>query len=305
MKRREFLKGAGSAALLGSMLNTRSYADEPARLASRRVWCWAGTDQWMNGFLQTHGGEVMPESLPCPPVEWVDFFHCRNVNYQPVDLNYHTDEDRYTAERLKVLQKYDEVSVHLGRRSDLKLVTGLSQTSLECPNLVGGFYDDFSSAVQKNLITVQSVEELAWALKSANPYLKLNAVCYTMHLSVDLSPYLSYFDSVTLWTWHAADLQDLDAHVAQANRLYRKPLHLGLYLIPYGDLHVDKNDPHYWARTMNTVTMPMETLKFQCDRARRYLKDGQIEAIHILGSYARGELKTEQARWLADFCLSV
>lgn len=87
MKRREFLKGAGSAALLGSMLNTRSYADEPARLASRRVWCWAGTDQWMNGFLQTHGGEVMPESLPCPPVEWVDFFHCRNVNYQPEDVN--------------------------------------------------------------------------------------------------------------------------------------------------------------------------------------------------------------------------
>lgn len=297
MNRREFLTVGSTAALVGGFIGSQSSANTPTRLASRRVWCWAGTDKLMEGFFRKRG-EVMPKSLICPAADWVDFFHCRNVDYQPM-------EDHYTADKFKGLEKFDGVSVHLDAGASRKLAKELSQASLQCPNLVGGFYDDFSSSVKEGKVTVQGVEGLAASLKSVNPHLKLNAVCYTKHLALDLSPFLPYFDSVSLWTWKAADLKDLDAHVAKAIRLYRKPLQLGLYLFPWGDLHVDKDDPHYWAHTLDTVAMPMETLQFQCERARQYLKDGRIEAIHILGSYATGELKTAQARWLANFCLSV
>jgi hypothetical protein len=87
-------------------------------------------------------GEALPESLFCPPVEWVDFFHCRNVGYQSV-------QDHYTADKLMGLKKYDWVSAHLDHfaEADRKLAKELSQASLQCPNLVGGFVDDFSSSV--------------------------------------------------------------------------------------------------------------------------------------------------------------
>jgi hypothetical protein len=222
------------------------------------------------------------------------------VDYQPV-------HDHYTPDKFKGLEKLDRVSVHLDHftEADRALAKELSQASLQCRNLVGGYVDDFSSSVKEGHVTMEGVEGLAASLKSANPSLKLNAVCYTMHFDQDLNPYLPYFDSVSLWTWKTADLKDLDEHVATATRLYQKPLQLGLYLFPWADLHGNRKDPHFWARALSTEAMPMDILRFQFERARQYLKDGRIEAVHILGSYATGELKTEAARWLADWCLTV
>lgn len=197
------------------------------------------------------------------------------------------------------------VPVEYAREVDMGRAKELSQASLQCSNLVGGFIDDFSSYISKGKGTVQDVQALAANVKSANPSLKLYAVCYTMDFALDLSAFLPYFDAIMLWVWKSADLKNLDAHVAEATRLYRKPLHLGVYLFDWAGMDSSRTDAEYWSYALKTFTMPMKTLQFQCERARQYLKDGRIEAIHILGSLTRDELKTDQGRWLADFCRSI
>jgi len=202
----------------------------------------------------------------------------------------------------------------------------LSRLSRQFPNLTCGIIDDFSSAVARGEAVVQenqldtsstadalakqeemldNLRQLAVNLKSDNPDLQLQAVCYTMHFHLDLSPYLPYVDNISLWVWETADLVNLDSYVDEAIRRYQKPLQLGLYLFDYGALDYGRMAELDWKETVRQLTLPMETLQFQCERARQYLRDGRIEAIHILGSYLKDELATEQAEWLAEFCRTI
>jgi hypothetical protein len=274
---------AGGAALLGGLVSAQSSMEKPARPAHHPVWCWALDPDFIQGRAGVMG--VPPDNF-CPAVELVDYFHCRNVAY------FTWKDHPHPAESLQPLAKYDRVVANVSHRSEAgrAQATELSQLSRQFPNLVGGIVDDFSTAIEKGRGTVPQVQELRANLQSVNPSLKLFGVCYTMHFSVDLSAYMPYFDVIVLWVWHAADLKDLDAHVTQAARLYRKPLHLGLYLFDYADTR---------------KTLPMETIRFECQRARQYLRDGRIEAIHILSSYTREEMNTNQARWMANFSLSL
>ncbi len=87
--------------------------------------------------------------------------------------------------------------------------------------------------------------------------------------------------------WQSKDLYDLDQHVERCLRLFpEKPVCLGLYLHGYGD---------------QNTTLPMDRVRFQFKGAKRYLEEGKIEGIQILGSYLAEEFESEQAKWVAEF----
>jgi len=162
-----------------------------------------------------------------------------------------------------------------------------SRLSQDFHNVVGGIVDDFSTAVAEGRMPVEMMEQTLAALKSRNASLQLQAVVYTMHFQIDLSPYLPFIDLINLWVWKGSDLRNLDAYVQEAARLFPgKPITLGLYLYDYGE---------------TCDTLPLALVRFQFTRAAAYLEGGLIEGIHVLGSYLREELRTQQAQWVADF----
>jgi len=249
--------------------------------SSHPIWCWALGPTYIKARARK---AWVPSSVFAPAAAVVDYYHCRNVAFFPGD-------ERYTAEHFEAVAQYDQVLAQVYHLTETgkERAKDVSQLSQHQPNLIGGIVDDFSTAISRGEGLPEDIRLLAENLKSENAALDLHAVCYTMHFDVDLCPFLPYIDYISLWVWDPADLVDLDTHIAEATRRYHKPMHLGLYLFDYG---------------VTGEAMPIETLVFQCERARQYYHDGRIQGIHILGSYTNDEFNTEQAKWLADYCQS-
>jgi len=282
--------------------------------ANESVWCWVLGPAYTVDRAKNTG---LPVSAYCTPSEILDHYRCGNVAFFPGDA-------RYAPETFAPVSACDRVMAEVYHMSEDGLARGaeLSGLSKRVPNVCGAIIDDFSSAVARGKETRQEgeqdtkarnvaaekreemrngMERLSRNIKSVNPSLPLYAVCYTMHFNIDLAPYLPYVDKVSLWVWVPSDLAVLDTHVARAAELYRKPIHLGLYVFDYSALDYGRLDKLDWKQTLKERLIPMKTLEFQFKRAREYLRDGRIEGIHILGSYLRDELKTDQARWVRDF----
>jgi len=84
-----------------------------------------------------------------------------------------------------------------------------------------------------------------------------------------------------------------------------KPIHLGLYLFNYFALDYSRLAELDWEQTGKDLTIPMDLVQFQFERAGNTCGNGRIEAIQLLGSYLCAQIELDQARWVADFCQSL
>jgi hypothetical protein len=84
-----------------------------------------------------------------------------------------------------------------------------------------------------------------------------------------MAEYLALCDEVSLWTWNAPDLKDLETNVAGLERLAPNTGKLlGLYMWDYG-----LRQP-----------MPVDLMQRQCESGLRWLKDGRINGMIFLAS---------------------
>lgn len=251
------------------------------------AWCWVLSDDYI-AHLSAKRWTL--KSIYCRHEELTGFFHTPNVVF------FHTGS--HERELLEELRPYEKVICNVGDPQTLQdadrqiaKAEALSKLSRDFPNVVGGIVDDLTTAVQEDRLSPEIMARTHAALKSHNPALQLQAVAYAGDLQLDLSAYLPFIDSISLWVWKASDLGKLDGYVKQASDVFEgKPISLGLYLYDYGDA---------------CDTLPIETVKFQFSRAGQYLQEGLIEGFHILGSYLKAELDTAQALWAADFVAQI
>ena len=162
----------------------------------------------------------------------------------------------------------------------------VSRLSVAYPNVTGAIHDDMKGLIQREGYKPKQYAEIYYALKSANPKLRLWAVVYTHELTdeywTDFSPFM---DIVNLWIWEAANLRGLDNGIALCRQVFPdKPIIMGCYLRDYP--------------TQSPV--PMELLKFQWERVLHYLEEGIIDGYAILGTVLI-DGHQEQARWVRDF----
>lgn len=161
------------------------------------------------------------------------------------------------------------------------------------PNIVGVFMDDFFRRAQdEGALGVLSVEELQ-ALRSqfevAGRRLGLGVTLYTHQLGMPLAAHLELCDWVSLWTWEAPDLQDLEENLARCEQLApRSRKLLGLYMYDYG-LH---------------IPMPLEAMQMQCETALRWLREGRIEGMIFLATCIC-DLGFEAVEWSRDWIARV
>ena len=84
-----------------------------------------------------------------------------------------------------------------------------------------------------------------------------------------LRPHLELCDVVTLWSWNAVQLMDLEQNFARFEKIVGdKRKVLGIYLWDYG-----AKQP-----------MPLTAMKHQCSLGLRWLQDGRIDGMIFLAS---------------------
>jgi hypothetical protein len=249
----------------------------------RAAWCWGLSPAYIEELSRRRW---TLQSLYCSPREVAGFYHCRNLVF------FHPG--RHQARLLKDLAGFDRVICNVGdpcllddAGQQVAKARAFSRLSRGFPNIVGAIVDDFSTAaVEQKRLSPALMKQTYAALKSSNDSLQLVGVVYSGHIE-SVAAYAPYLDVVNLWIWKASDLKNLDRYLRRAERVFpAKAIHLGLYLYDYGDA---------------CDTVPLDLVRFQFRRARQYLEDRRIQGFHLLGSYLKEELRSKQARWVAEY----
>lgn len=230
----------------------------PSHFSRENVWVWGGpTPSW---------GGSMAKDASIKAAKWFDF---DNIMYVYGELN---------EEMMAIHKDCGKVICHLGsncrtagakKLGDVEEAEELSRLSLQFPNIRGAVIDDMigncGRAYSKKIY--YAMHE---AIKKHNPNLEMYGVIYTHELDDNRCLELAdSIDRVILWTWCREDLLDLEMNVAKClNKFPGKKIMMGLFMFDYG-------------RTI--LPNQVADIAYQLDLSRKFLSEGKIEDIVILG----------------------
>ena len=180
----------------------------------------------------------------------------------------------------KLLCQLTQISRSPGAQceSNVENAEKLSRLSLKYPNIKGGIIDDLIGNYGVNISRAE-VKNVYDALKKHNAGMKLYAVVYAHELDSDIIKILApYIDCVNLWVWEKYDLPDLDLIIEKCRKAFPgKEIMMGIFMHDYG---------------ASDLGVPPEMLEFQLHKAGKYLSEGKLHDIVILGD-------REIAKWPA------
>lgn len=172
------------------------------------------------------------------------------------------------------------------------------------PNMVGVFMDDFfqfstdserpSPAGQDSeapaALSLDQLRKVRDRLTVNGRRLDLAVTLYTRDLDkAGIRSHLDLCDVISLWTWEAKDLSQLEENFAKLKRLApKKRILLGCYMWDFG---VAKS-------------MPVELMKKQCEFGLRMLREGRIEGMIFLASNIC-DLNLETVEWTRRWIAAV
>jgi hypothetical protein len=186
-------------------------------------------------------------------------------------------------------------SVEGGGGGDVDVVLELRQVM---PSLTGVILDDYFTRVLAGgpdtegdgPFSLASMQRFRRRLDTGERPLDAWVVLYTHELDREslLRAHLPLCDVVTLWTWKAAELAQLDDNFARFEELVgRKRKVLGLYLWDYG-----AKSP-----------MPLAAMQRQCSRGLQWLQEKRVEGLIFLPSCVC-DLKLEAVEWVKQWIAS-
>ena len=161
------------------------------------------------------------------------------------------------------------------------------------PNITGVMMDDFfkNDAHTEEMGTL-SIDELCAVRRQlifSQRQLDLWVVLYDYQLALPLGPYLRLCDKVTLWTWEAHNLSNLEQNLARTEALAPTcAKFLGCYLWDYGCKQ----------------SLPLDLMQRQCNLALGWLREGRIEGVIFLASCIC-DLELETVEWTRNWIAQV
>lgn len=257
--------------------------------ARDRFWLWAHQEGSHNDQYNLPGKSRMT------PVEAAHYLGIPNLMMVGYGGQPEPPFDQY-AKPMASLKRVvwsvvgDSSSVRNNEQSDLQEVLDLAQ---KFPNVTGGILDDFFHQPDENgkfsrhdLATMRHFSE---SLHATSSPLDLYVVLYNHELNIPLQDYLQYTDAVTYWTWTADQLPHLEENFARAEATAAgKRMLLGCYLYDYGA----------------GLEMSVESMKYQCDIALKWLEEGRIEGVVFLASCIC-DLDLEAIQWTRQWIAEV
>ena len=200
--------------------------------------------------------------------------------------------DQYAIPFRRLKQVFWSVVGGAGRSSEEEREHVLALAARN-PNIIGVFMDDFFRRAQGEgalgVLSVEELQSLRDQFEIGGRRLGLGVTLYTHQLGMPLAAHLELCDWVSLWTWEAPELKDLEANMAKCEQLApRSRKLLGLYMYDYG-LH---------------LPMPLEAMQAQCETALDWLRAGRIEGMIFLASCIC-DLGLETVEWTRDWIAKV
>lgn len=167
------------------------------------------------------------------------------------------------------------------------------------PNLTTLFLDDFfignpaprpGSEESPAHLSLAQIQQLHEETQNFERPLDLAMVLYSNQLtSPAISRHIAHCDVVSLWTWNAKDLANLEQNFARFRELVpEKRTMLGIYMWDFGDAR----------------PVPSELMKHQCEYALQLLKKGEIEGM-IFHCTPLVDMNIEAVQWSKDWIAEV
>ena len=247
--------------LIEAIRQVEDPADAALKVSRDKAWVWGGpTPFWF--------GSLADDTLPVG----ADYFQARNVVYVGGPV-----EEKYLAP----LARFDKVMVQMTNtcrapqfqhESDVQCAETVSRLSLQYPNIVGGMMDDVTSTGHntEKVLREEVFRPLAASARRHNPDLKVAAVVYARELDeFDFTAARPFLDRIVLWFWCKNELLDLDERLQKCREVFPgKELMMGIFIHDYGCADLGN---------------PPECLRFQMKKAARYIQQGLLDGIVILG----------------------
>lgn len=160
----------------------------------------------------------------------------------------------------------------------------LAPHAKDYPAIEAVLLDDMSSIGIDKGFKPEHIGKIRKLLDEHCPRIKTWGVVYTMNFDrPDIEDYMRELDVISLWTWHAKDVVNLEQNVARVRESFPgKPIVVGLYLYDYGEGR----------------RMPMDLLELQCETALSLLSDGQVQGLVFLTIVNDVETVEWSARWI-------
>ncbi len=292
--RRRFLLGTAAAgvALGGELLDAgqEERRKEEKTTVRDRLWlfaCPAGTD---NGPKNRWGLPGMSRMTPAEGAFYLNVPNLMMVRAQ----------DQFTKKDLPPLPQ-DQYAIALRPLKRVAWsITGSGGKTSEAaredtlrlagkfPNITGFIMDDFFKRDGSGQLSVEQLAALRKRFVIGGRKRDLHVVLYTHQLELPVGKLLAYCDKITLWTWHAKELIDLEKNFERLEKL--APKHgklLGCYTWDYP----------------NKRPVPMEMMRKQCELGLKWLRQGRIEGMVFLAN-TTGDFDVEAwqyaRKWIAQ-----
>ena len=246
-----------------------------------RLWiftCVAGSD---NNYLEAGGITTGSRMTPAESAFYLDVPNLMMVRWKGLPAPPY-DQYAYSFRPLK--QVFWSIVGSGGSKEEDELSPLLDAAS-HFPNITGVMMDDFFTGEGKGQLNVDDLKNIRGRLDVNGRRLDLCVVLYTHQLDLPVAPYIDQTDIVSLWTWNADHLSDLERNMERTRQL--KPdgrIFLGCYLWDYP----------------NARPVPSNLMERQCELGLQWLKNGEIEGIVFLGNTVC-DLNLEVVEWTRDW----
>lgn len=250
------------------------------------MWIWGHPE---GAHTNEYG---LPGASRMSPVEGAVYLGVPNIIMVRYNDKPEMPFDQYAIPMRAMKQVYWS-TVGAGGRSSEKERTHVLELAKRFPNIVGLFMDDFfhnpDHPGDPGVLSVKEIRAMKAGMQAVGRPMRLGVTLYTHQLGMPLGPYLDECDDVSLWTWHAPDLKDMEANFEKCEKLSPKSQKLlGLYMWDYG-LH---------------QPIPINLMEKQCNTALRWLKEGRIRGMIFLASCIC-DLDLEAVEWSRNWIASV
>ncbi len=252
---------------------------EPVHVRDR-LWVWGHYEGVYNG---AYG---LPGTSRITPIEGAAYLGVRNLIFVRYQGKPAYPWDQY-AIPFRSLDRVIWSATGAGGQTSAEERLRVLKLAATMPNLGGLFLDDFfkvgpgHKSERVAALSLDELQQLRQQMVVGKRRLDLGVTLYTHQFDPRITPYLELCDVVSVWTWKAADLAQLEDNMNRFRKLApRSRTLLGLYLWDFG----------------TGKPMPLPAMQHQCELGLKWLRAGQVEGLILLGTNVC-DLGLETVEW--------
>jgi hypothetical protein len=273
MTRRHFiqLSGTVAAATMFPAIGQTLSGYKPTETVRDKLWIWGHAEgSYDNGW----GLPINSRMTPIHGAAYLDIPNVIMVRYAgKPEIPFDNYAGQF-ADTKKLMWSF----VGAGSETSQEEREQVLQLAKKMPNITGVFMDDFfhgdavpaqGSDESPASCSITELRNIRKKLILPDRTLDLGVTLYTYQLNPAIRKHLDLCDVISLWSWTAEELANLEKNFA----LYRKLVPgkrtlLGIYMWDFG----------------HSQPLPMELMQMQCETALKWLKEGNIEGMIFLAS---------------------